>query len=364
MKTPLYDEHIKLGARMGPFAGWDMPIQYAGILQEHEQTRSTCSLFDTSHMGEFDIRGPNAEKDVEHLVTQNVTSLKIGRCRYGFMLDEDGGVIDDLTVYRRSSDHFFLVVNAGTLNGDADWIRNQLSDDTLFTDLSPTRSKLDIQGPESRRCFEEAFNQKLPELGYFCFQDIDIANIPCTLSRTGYTGEWGYEIYFPDSEAGSFWNKFLAHPDVEPAGLGARDTLRLEMGYALYGHELSLEKSPFGASRGAFIDLNKNFTGKSRVEQEKSAGNTPLLVAIQLDTKQASREGASVFSGDTQVGTVTSGSFSPSLGTAIAMAYVEAEYAETGQTLELELRKKRLPGRIVDLPFYKKGTARRKIVQN
>jgi aminomethyltransferase len=345
---------------MAPFAGWDMPIQYEGILTEHLYTRQHASLFDTCHMGEFDIRGPNAEADLERLVTQSVSTLADGQCRYGFLLGEDGGVIDDLMVYRRSAHDFFLVVNAGTLQGDAEWIRAHLSPDTTFADRSPETAKLDVQGPRAREAVENALGTPLPDLKYFRFSEVDLAGVPCTVSRTGYTGEWGYEFYFPADQAPRIWDLFLGQSDIKPAGLGARDTLRLEVGYALYGSELSSRQTPVGASRGMFIDMNKTFIGKDAVARDLEEGVARYLAPLQLETKRAARAHDKVFNGDREVGEVTSGALGPSLGVAIALAYVDRDLCGVHQVLEVEVRGKRLPAQVVELPFYKHGTARKR----
>lgn len=359
--TPLYDAHIALGARMGPFGGWDMPIQYQGILAEHAHTRGRTALFDICHMGEFELRGPTAEADLERLLTQRIATIQQGQCRYGYLLREDGGVLDDLTCYRRGRDWFWLVVNAGTCEQDANWIGSHLSAKTVFTDLSPKIAKLDIQGPSSRQDMEKALGTRLPDLKYFWSTEVTLAGTSCLLSRTGYTGEWGYELYFPWDEAPRFWDLFLANPGIRPAGLGARDTLRLEVGYPLYGHELSLDRTPVAASRGQFIDMTKDFTGKPAVARDLEQGVPRHLVGLRLETKRAARAGDKVMLNGQAVGEVTSGSVAPSLGFAVAMAYVDKALGEPGRRLEIEVHGKLLPAAVVELPFYKNGTARRKV---
>jgi aminomethyltransferase len=360
MKTPLFDTHIKLGARMAPFAGWDMPIQYEGILAEHAHTRTAASIFDTCHMGEVEIKGPNAEADLEKLVTQSVATLADGQCRYGFLLKEDGGVIDDLMVYRWNPEHFFIVVNAGTREGDVEWIRSRVSPDTEVTDLSPGRAKLDVQGPHAKAELEKVLGVNLPELKYFRFANFDLDGVPAIISRTGYTGEWGYEFYFPAEETVRIWEKLTTDSNIRPAGLGARDTLRLEVGYALYGSELSGEQSPVSASRGMFISTDKDFVGKEVVARDLENGVPRYLAALQLETKRAARAHDKVHLNGSEVGEVTSGAMAPSLGYAVALAYVDAALTEAGTALEVVVRGKALPARVVDLPFYKDGTARKK----
>ncbi|MEN8255554.1 MAG: glycine cleavage system aminomethyltransferase GcvT [Verrucomicrobiota bacterium] len=352
-KTPLHAQHIGLGARMGEFGGWDMPIQYAGILQEHGHTRTKASVFDICHMGEFELSSATALQDLEKLLTCTVQSLEIGQVRYGFMLNDDGGTIDDLTCYRLAADRFMLVVNAGTADKDAEWIKSRISPGTRFADLSPDVSKLDLQGPKSREVFEDVFGTKLPDLGYFrCVEFND-----WLISRTGYTGEWGYEIYLPNAEVAEVWDKLVAHDLCESGGLGARDTLRLEMGYPLYGHELSKSRTPVATSRGAFIDMQKDFIGKENVA---AALDDPeeLLVGLKFGSKRAAREHDKVYYENIEIGEVTSGSVAPSLDVAVAMAFVEPGFAEVGRELQVEIRGRKFPAEVVDLPFYKEGTAR------
>jgi aminomethyltransferase len=342
---------------MGEFGGWDMPIQYAGILHEHHHTRTKASLFDICHMGEFELCGTTASEDLDALLSCGVESLEVGQVRYGFMLNESGGTIDDLTCYRLGAERFMLVVNAGTCEKDAKWIKSRISDDTAFTDLSPDMAKLDIQGPESRQALEDVLGCALPNLGYFRFKEFDAGDYSFILSRTGYTGEWGYEIYLPTDAAGQLWNELLTHELVAPAGLGARDTLRLEMGYPLYGHELMESQTPFCTSRGAFINMKKTFIGKHAIEADQADPKT-LLVGLKFDSKRAAREHDKICHECVEIGEVTSGSLAPSLGVAVAMAFVQPEFAIPNQILHVDIRGRHYPATVVDLPFYTSGTAR------
>lgn len=356
-KTPLHTQHIELGARMGEFGGWDMPIQYAGILQEHEQTRTKASVFDICHMGEFELTGATALSDLENLLTCNLKTLAIGQVCYGFMLNTVGGTIDDLTCYRLDTARYLLVVNAGTAEKDAEWIKSQISPETQFTDRSPSLAKLDIQGPKSREVLEDVLECTLPDLGYFRFKEFHASEKSFLLSRTGYTGEWGYEIYLPPADAPNLWGRLVAHDLCEPGGLGARDTLRLEMGYSLYGHELSEARTPAVTSRGMFIHMDKEFIGKENVAADLDAPEY-LLVGLRFSSKRAAREHDKIYYNEIEVGEVTSGSLAPSLGVAVAMAFVEAKFAKLGRELQVEIRNKKFPASIVELPYYKKGTAR------
>jgi aminomethyltransferase len=358
LRTPLYDRHLSLKARMAPFAGWDMPIQYEGILAEHKATREDVTVFDICHMGEFDLRGPTAQADLERLVTQNVATIAVGQTRYGFLCNDAGGVIDDLTVYRRAADHFLLVVNAGTRPGDRDWITARLSPWTVFTDQSDATAKLDVQGPNTRAALERVFGQRMPDLKYFRFTDATVGGVPMTVSRTGYTGEFGYELYFPAQHAAAVWDRLLAG-GIKPAGLGARDTLRLEVGYPLYGHELNDKLTPVAATRGAFIDTTKDFIGKAAIARDLAEGCPRYLCGILLEGKQAGRADARVLdAAGKDVGVVTSGSIAPNLDRAVALAYVDAALTTPGTRLALDIRGKAVPGEVVKTPFYTRGTAR------
>lgn len=358
MRTLLYQKHVELKARIAPFSGWDMPIQYEGILAEHQWTRRNTSVFDTSHMGEFSLRGPSALADLERLLTMNVATIKEGQARYGYLLNEDGGCLDDLTCYRFGPDHFWLIVNAGTRGSDAEWIRARLSKDTMFEDLSPGMAKLDVQGPRARAELEAAFGTGFPELRYFRFTTATLAGVSTVISRTGYTGEFGYELYIPSSAALEFWEIILKSGAIKPAGLGARDTLRLELGYPLYGHELSASQTPVAAARGQFIDFNKEFIGRAACLRDRDQGCARYLCGLRLDSKRAARAHDKVFFDGGEVGEVTSGSLAPSLNTAIALAYVEDALTAAGTRLEIESRGSRLPAEVVGVPFYAEGSAR------
>ncbi len=309
-------------------------------------------------MGEFELSGPTAERDLERLLTQRISTLEIGQCRYGYLLRDDGGVLDDLTCYRMGPDRFMLVVNAATTDSDRKWIEEHLSPETRFRDISDDTAKLDIQGPASRSAMEKALGIRLPELKYFRFAPIELNGVSCLLSRTGYTGEWGYELYLPPRSVASFWQAFLNGGTIKPAGLGARDTLRLEVGYPLYGHELSAHQTPVPAARGHFMDMSKDFIGKAAVARDLEKGCAQYLCGLRLDTRRAARAGDSVWRGSQCIGRVTSGSIAPSLGVAVALAYLDADKCQEGNRVEIECHGKRLSATIVSPPFYRHGTAR------
>lgn len=374
-RTPLYAEHVRLGARMVPFAGWEMPLLYRGIIPEHLYTREKVSAFDICHMGEFELSGPSAEADLERLLTQSVEKIPESGCAYGYLLAEDGGVLDDLICYRFGKpfdsaqdgftagrfggEKFWLVVNAATAASDAQWIKNHLSVKTVFRDLSSETAKLDIQGPLAREEMERTLEMKMPDLEYYRFQRLVIKGISCLLSRTGYTGEFGYELYLPAGAAVDCWKKLLAPGKILSAGLGARDTLRVEMGYPLYGHELTGKNTPAGAARGKkFIDLNKSFIGKEAVLRDLENPSARVLAGLRLEGRMAARPGDMIFEGEREIGKVTSGLFAPSLNVAVALGYVERQFAACGQRLNIKSRGKILSAEVIKLPFYKKGTAR------
>lgn len=360
--TPIEKQHVALGARMVPFAGWNMPVQYAeGILAEHKHTRTKVSLFDICHMGEFKVSGKGSAEALDRILAREVLNQKPGTCRYNFLLTENGTVMDDLIVYRISEEEFFIVVNAGTIAGDAARFRELLPSSCVFTDESDITAKLDLQGPESADIMEALGFKRESLPGYFSFISTKIRSIPCILSRTGYTGELGFEIYVAADKAVELWDCLLSFANVKPAGLGARDTLRLEMGYALYGHELNLKTTPLEAGFAALLKLEngREFAGSAPLRSTKPS---KTLVAIELEGRRAAREGSSVLINGRKAGHVTSGTFSPSLEKAVAMAYIDAEFpAAEGTRLSLEAGKATIGGIIVALPFYKSGTARKKI---
>ena len=358
MKTVLYNEHKALGARLVSFGGWDMPVAYRGILDEHQHTRKHCSIFDISHMGKFELRGATAAADLDRLLTASVAGLAEGRGAYAYLLDEQGGVIDDVIVFRRGPERFWLVVNAGTKPDDAAWIKPRLSPDTVFDDLDMSWGKLDIQGPSARACMEQALSAQLPDLRFFHMTDVTLLGVQCSLSRTGYTGEFGYELYLPLNECVRFWKALLAPGLIKPAGLGARDTLRLEMGYSLYGHELSRARTPVPVSGRRFLAMDKTFIGCDAVARELEQGPSQQLVGLRFDGRMAARTNDDVLCQNRAVGKITSGLFSPSLQTAVALAYVEPACAEPGAVLQASAHGKSLSATVVTLPFYMHGTCR------
>ena len=356
MQTPLHSHHESLAARMIPFAGWTLPVQYKGIIPEHQHTRRHASLFDTCHMSEFRVRGSNAKTRLSAALACRIRNLQPGRCRYGFILREDGGILDDLICYCIDNDEFFIVSNAGTREKVSMTLRSRLPDIEV-TDISSDTAKLDIQGPQACAALA-GLAPDIREIGYFRFLRTDIAGTRAIVSRTGYTGELGYEVYSNASHATELWEKLLSLPGVEPAGLGARDTLRLEMGYPLYGQDLSESVTPVEAGLEAFLPRDEQYVGMHRVQDQLASGVRRMLVGIRLEGRSSARPGSAVYINHTRVGEVTSGSFTPSLGCAISLGYVEAEHAHPDTRLELAVRSRRLEGVVEPLPFYHDGTVR------
>ncbi|MFH1006968.1 MAG: glycine cleavage system aminomethyltransferase GcvT [Candidatus Latescibacterota bacterium] len=358
-KTPLYEAHARRGAKFTEFGGWRMPVQYSGILQEHLHTRSAVSLFDISHMGEFLLTGPGARRDVGRLISSAVERMQVGQCRYGLMLDESGGILDDLITCRSGEESYMLVVNAATTETDAAWIQDHLSSDAVFCDISQEMAKIDVQGPRALELLSDVTDRPIDRLAYFHVQQARLWEFEALISRTGYTGELGYELYVAPNVVETIWERLLMHPFTEPAGLGARDTLRLEMGYPLYGQELGRTRTPLEAGLDPYVRLEKAFIGRDALLRRRAEGISQILVGLLLEGRQSARPGFPIMHQGERVGAVTSGSFSPSLGRAIGLGYVGIDQQTPGTRLELHCGKHPLPAEVVSLPFYKKGSVRR-----
>lgn len=359
-QTPLFDRHQALKAKIAPFAGWAMPIQYSGIIQEHNHTREKASVFDICHMGEFLLTGARAKEALGKAITHNLATLKVGRCRYGFLLNEKGGVKDDLIVYCLAEDEYMLVVNGACTESDFNWIQGQLPADVSFTDLSAETAKIDLQGPMSLDVLEAVLESDpdfvARDLPYFGFGRTAFAGSPLLVSRTGYTGELGYELYIDADKAAALWDALLEDQRVAPAGLGARDTLRLEMGLPLYGQDLDEDHNPTEAGYGMLLKSEADYTGKGPDKEVRHK-----LLGLELEGRRSARHHDRVCLPSGQdVGVVTSGSFAPSLGKAIALAYVDAAHAGESEYL-IKAARTELKALVCDLPFYKQGTARLKL---
>ena len=352
---PLDAWHRAQGARMVPFAGYEMPIQYEGIVAEHEWTRTSAGLFDVSHMGQLLLFGPDLDAAVEAVVPIDLSTLKLGQQRYSLLLDENGGVLDDLMV-SRWPEHLYLVVNGATKWDDIGHLREQLPDDITLNHLED-RALLALQGPKAADALARHAKGEYPlsALTFMKFGQYTIAGHEVTIARAGYTGEDGFEISIAADAAEEVATLLCGEPEVKPIGLGARDSLRLEAGLPLYGHDLSPETSPIEA--GLIFGINKRrrteggYPGAERINREIMEGTPRKWVGLTLEGRLPAREGAEIFVGDTQIGVVTSGGFSPTLGHPIAMGYVDSAHTEAGTALEVQVRNKRLPARVAKMPF-------------
>lgn len=351
-KTPLYDRHVAAGGKIVPFAGWLLPVQYSGVIAEHKAVRSACGLFDVSHMGELLLRGADALENVNRLMTNDFSGMAEGQARYSPMCYEDGGTVDDLIVYKCSDAAYFIVVNAANKDKDAAWIGDHLTGDCAMEDLSDRVAQLALQGPKAEEILR-TLTGDIPEKNYTAVLRGTVAGMPCLVSRTGYTGEDGFELYCAPADAPALWDALTAGGAL-PCGLGARDTLRLEAAMPLYGHELSAEINPYEAGLGIFVKLDKpDFIGKSALEAARPVKRR--RVGLRMTGRGIAREECPVYDGEKQVGVVTSGTHCPWLGQAVALALVDAAYKEPGTPLQVDVRGRRVEAEVVKTPFYKRG---------
>ncbi len=338
---------------MVDFSGWFMPVQYDGILAEHHRTRTDVTMFDTCHMGRFRVRGPGSLEAINRLLTTDVGAIQDGQCKYGFLLREDGGILDDLITYRFNAEDWMIVVNAGTQVKDREWIQARLPAGVEFKDVSGTVAKIDVQGPKALACVGAVCGVNVAALGYFRFMTFDCGG-EAVVSRTGYTGEKGVELYVDSSRMVELWNRFLA-AGVKPAGLGARDTLRLEAGLPLYGHELSEEVTPVEASMMRYVTKSSPYVGREAVLRHQAEGPTKLLVGFKIEGRQSARAGQRVMMDGRVVGVVTSGSFGPTLQVVVGFASVDRSCAAVGTRLQVDTGRTMLEAVVVRPPFYKAG---------
>ncbi len=358
--TPLFARHIELGGKMVQFGGFEMPVQYpSGIVAEHNAVRNACGIFDVSHMGEIVLKGETAFSTVQKLLTNDMSGLKSGRCRYSPMCNEHGGVVDDLLVYKLSESSYMLIVNAGNYDKDLAWIRSNLENGTILEDISEQTGLLALQGPKSKEILLKLLNEEsIPKKYYSFFQNVDLLSSKCLISRTGYTGELGYEIYCNANDTLKIFNVLLEkgkESGLIPCGLGARDTLRLEAGMPLYGNEMNEEITPFEADLGMFVKLDKeeDFIGKSALIEKQNPDS--IRCGLEVIGRGIVREHAEVYSGDNLIGTVTSGTISPFTKKAIFMALLNKQYTDIGTELYVKQRGRKLPVKVVGLPFYKRN---------
>jgi aminomethyltransferase len=358
-RTPLTDIHASLGAKLVPFAGYLMPVQYpTGITAEHRAVREKCGLFDVSHMGEFIVRGPGAVAFVNHVTTNDVAGMAVGQAHYSTILNDRGTIEDDCLVYR-ADDHLMMVVNASNAAKDLAHIAREIGKfDATIEDVSDATALLALQGPQAARILQPLTDVDLSAIKYYHFAVGTVAGVPgIIVSRTGYTGEDGFELYFPNQHAVAVWNTLMATGEVTPAGLGARDTLRLEMGMALYGNDIDDTLTPLEANLGWLVKLKKgDFIGRDALVKQKEQGLKKKLIGFTTGERSFPRQGYPVFVNGEPSGNVRSGTMSPSLGIPIGTAYVPVASAAEGSELEIEIRGRRIKGRVEQMPFYRNAS--------
>lgn len=359
-KTPFDRYHREAKGRMVEFAGYEMPIQYAGITAEHLAVRENVGLFDLSHMGEFFVNGADGLAFLQKVTTSNVAPLSPGQILYSCMTYPDGGIVDDLLVYRLHGG-FMLVVNAANIDKDFDWLQSHLEGDVQLTNRSDDFGLLAVQGPNAQVVMQRITDYNLDEMPYYTSAEAKVAGVEMLFSRTGYTGEDGFELYISSADCEKVWPVVVeagSAQGMQFIGLGARDSLRLEMKMALYGNDIDQTTSPVEAGLSWIVDFDKDFIGKEVVARQKAEKPTRRLVCLEMDGRLFPRHGYEIYSDDRLVGKVTSGTFSPSLKKPIALGYVPRELSKTGSQVEIDIRGKRFPATVVKPPFYKNGSHR------
>ena len=360
LKTPFYDKHVEADAKIVEFAGFLMPIQYSGIKAEHLAVRENVGLFDLSHMGEFEVTGSDALAFLEKTTTNDVASLTDGKIQYSCMPNENGGIVDDLLVYKLK-DSYWLIVNAANLQKDFDWLSSHTFGDVKLVDRSNEFGLLAIQGPNAQKVLSEITDYDLDSMGYYTHATAKIAGENIFFSRTGYTGEDGFELYIPNSLCEKLWDavtKAGAKYDMQLIGLGARDSLRLEMKMALYGNDINDTTSPVEAGLSWIVNFNKDFIGSDIIKKQKDENPTRRLVCLELEGKAFPRHGYDIIVNDKVVGQLTSGTFSPSIEKPIALGYLPKGSTKIGSEVAVEIRNKRFKATVVKPPFYKNGSHR------
>jgi len=355
LKTPLYDCHVKYGGKIMPFAGFLLPVQYAGgLIKEHLAVRSACGLFDVSHMSEMFIEGKDALRNVQKIFPNDFSAMNVGQVKYTTMLNEDGGIIDDMVVYKFSDTQFMVVGNGANRQKDHDWIKSHVSGDCAFVNRSDDYAQIAIQGPGAGEVLKKLTNEENIPQKYYYFLEGDVAGIPCIISRTGYTGELGYELYASPAKAAVLWEALMdagADFGLVPCGLGARDTLRLEASMVLYGHEMSDNITPLEANLHFSVKLNKDdFIGKAALEKRADSNRT--LACFKVTGKGIVRENCELFIDGAKVGFSTSGTHSPYFGYPIAMGYIEKQHSAVGTRVVFNVRGRDVEAEIVKAPFY------------
>lgn len=359
-KTPLFDAVNKMGGKVIDFAGWALPVQFEGIIQEHEAVRNAAGLFDVSHMGEVEVKGTDAEKFVQNLVTNDVSVLEDNQVLYSLMCYPDGGTVDDLLIYKFASDFFYLVINASNVEKDYQWmVDNKGSFDITLENVSAGIAEMALQGPNAQKILQKLTDTDLTTVKFFyCKRDVIIDGVKCLISRTGYTGEDGFEIYTANNDAAKIWDSLMEagkEDGLKPAGLGCRDTLRFEATLPLYGNELSKDITPLEAGLGFFVKLNKeSFIGKEALVKQKEAGLSRKVIGFEMVDKGIPRHGYEVSAEGNKIGFVTTGYFSPTLKKNIGLALIDIKYTELGTQIDIVVRNRSLKAKVISKKFYDK----------
>ncbi|MDR2005991.1 MAG: glycine cleavage system aminomethyltransferase GcvT [Acidaminococcales bacterium] len=359
-KTPLYQIHLDAGAKMVEFGGWLMPVQYSGIVEEHHAVRQKAGLFDVSHMGEFSVKGKDAQAFIQKLVTNDIAAIQPGQAQYSPMCYENGGVVDDLLIYKHAGDDYMLVVNGGNIDKDWQWVNQHKEGFAVeVSDLSGQTALIALQGPLAPKILGSVADADTAQLGYYRFlPSVRVAGVKALASRTGYTGEDGFELYCAAADAAALWRELLragAEYGLLPAGLGARDTLRFEACLPLYGHELSAEITPIEAGLGMFVKPDKGlFNGQAVLAAQKKDGAARALIGLEMTGRGIARADYPVWADSKPIGRITTGSVAPTLGKNLGLALVDKSYAQAGRELFVEIRGKQVAAKIVKKPFYKR----------
>lgn len=361
-RTPLYPVY-KDRAKLVPFGGWELPVQFSSILEEHDAVRNRAGLFDVSHMGEIVVKGKGATEFLQRLLTNDVSRVQVNQAQYTLMCYPDGGTVDDLLLYKRGDDDYLLVVNAANVDKDVAWLNKHQPSDVTVENITEATAQLALQGPKAEKILQPLTGQDLSEIRFFRFRDaVDVSGVKALISRSGYTGEDGFELYVKAGDAAYLWNQLLEAGSDEgliPCGLGARDSLRFEACLPLYGQELSASISPLEARLGFAVKLDKgDFIGRDALVKQKEEGLNRQLVGLEMIGRGIPRTNYPVYVEDEAIGEVTSGTKSPTLNKSLGLAYVKSEYSARGQAVEIGIRGKRVAARIVDTPFYKRPRAK------
>ncbi|WP_088809933.1 MULTISPECIES: glycine cleavage system aminomethyltransferase GcvT [Listeria] len=356
LQTPLHSIYGKYGAKTIDFGGWDLPVQFAGIKAEHETVRTDVGVFDVSHMGEIHVTGKESTAYLEKMLTNNIANIKDGRAQYNIMCYEDGGTVDDLVVYKRNDEDYLLVVNAANTEKDFNWLKEHASEDVEVKNVSSEYGQLAVQGPNAEKLVQSLTDADLASIPFFGFVEEKVVGVDAIISRSGYTGEDGFEIYMAAKDAVTVFEAVVS-AGAKPIGLGARDTLRFEANLALYGQELSKEISPLEAGVNFAVKLKKepDFIGKAALISQKEAGVPRKIVGVELLDRGIPRHDYPVYLGEKEIGKITSGTQSPTLGKNLGLALIDSNYAELGVELEVGVRNKKLKAVVVETPFYKRG---------